>query len=470
MEIEEEGTKKKMDALKVFSASIKYLRDHMVSSCKSKFPEIEEEDILWILTVPAIWTDAAKQFMRMAAEQAGISSERLKIALEPEAASIYCKYLPMGNRGNTFEPGSKYMVIDAGGGTIDITVHEVQTNNSLKELYSANGGPWGGTNVDDALQSLLTDIFGKDVMQEFSKSQKMDQLDLFRDFEIKKKTVKPEFKKDEFITLRVPHSLSSLYSVLKGRDISSSVQSNDKYKAKLKWFGEKLRMEPGITKALFDKSCNQIVKHVQSILCENAMRDVGTILLVGWYAESLMLQKAIETNFNQLKVIPTPEAGLSVLKGSVIFGHEPDAISSRVSTYTYGIRTNVNFNPSEHPEKKKTLVNGIEKCKDIFNIHVRVGETMHVGEPTTSQTYVPQNPDQKTIGFTIFTSPCKNPKFTTDQGCRCVGYLRLYMPETSKDTEKEVDVQMTFSGTEIEVSAIDKITKKAVKTSVDFLH
>ena len=34
------------------------------------------------------------------------------------------------------------------GGTIDITVHEVQSDGHLKELYNANGGAWGGAFVD----------------------------------------------------------------------------------------------------------------------------------------------------------------------------------------------------------------------------------------------------------------------------------------------------------------------------------
>ena len=42
------------------------------------------------------------------------------IALEPEAASIYCKHLPVeklkgSNSISAFQPGSKYLVLDAGG-------------------------------------------------------------------------------------------------------------------------------------------------------------------------------------------------------------------------------------------------------------------------------------------------------------------------------------------------------------------
>lgn len=47
--------------------------------------------------------------------------DQLILALEPEAASIYCKSLPAENfeedtnTTNTFKPGSKYLVLDAGG-------------------------------------------------------------------------------------------------------------------------------------------------------------------------------------------------------------------------------------------------------------------------------------------------------------------------------------------------------------------
>ena len=40
-------------------------------------------------------------------------------------------------------PGTKYMLVDCGGGTVDITVHEMESHGRLKELYKATGGPYG---------------------------------------------------------------------------------------------------------------------------------------------------------------------------------------------------------------------------------------------------------------------------------------------------------------------------------------
>ena len=41
------------------------------------------------------------------------------------------------------------------GGTCDITVHEVMEDGNVREVYKANGGPWGGTKINDAFVSLL---------------------------------------------------------------------------------------------------------------------------------------------------------------------------------------------------------------------------------------------------------------------------------------------------------------------------
>ena len=47
----------------------------------------------------------------------------------------------------------RYMVVDCGGGTVDITVHEMsKEGGKLKELLKATGGPFGSTSVDDAFK------------------------------------------------------------------------------------------------------------------------------------------------------------------------------------------------------------------------------------------------------------------------------------------------------------------------------
>ena len=52
--------------------------------------------------------------------QAGIIPDRLLIALEPEAASIYCKHQLEKSNIKMFETGSRNVILDAGGNVYTI--------------------------------------------------------------------------------------------------------------------------------------------------------------------------------------------------------------------------------------------------------------------------------------------------------------------------------------------------------------
>jgi hypothetical protein len=47
--------------------------------------------------------------------KAGIDGQNLTIALEPEAASLYCKNMPGLDSPAMLKAGSKYLILDAGG-------------------------------------------------------------------------------------------------------------------------------------------------------------------------------------------------------------------------------------------------------------------------------------------------------------------------------------------------------------------
>ena len=59
--------KKSMSGLAVFSAAIKYLKNYALKELRKKGSQVNEDEITWVLTVPAIWNDGSRQFMREAA-------------------------------------------------------------------------------------------------------------------------------------------------------------------------------------------------------------------------------------------------------------------------------------------------------------------------------------------------------------------------------------------------------------------
>lgn len=101
---------KTMYALNVFSQSIRYLKDAFLRQNNDAGFNWEEQDIRWVLTVPAIWPEEAISFMRKAADKAGIVEQHLKICLEQEAATIFT----YESNQNLFHPGRKFIVVDAG--------------------------------------------------------------------------------------------------------------------------------------------------------------------------------------------------------------------------------------------------------------------------------------------------------------------------------------------------------------------
>lgn len=354
------------------------------------------------------------------------------------------------------------------GGTIDITVHEIKDNGSVKELHKANGGDWGGTKVDALFTSLLVDIVGKDVMETFSSVHKYDFLLMLRDFEVKKRTINP--KLDDIVTFTVPVCLSDTFREKNPECNITDVALKSKYGNQLTWKRDKLRMEAKLTMTLFDGICKHIVDHLTELFLHPAVKDVSSILLVGGFAESLMLQTAIREAFMNKNVIIPKEAGLAVLKGAVLCGHAPEKISGRVCRYTYGVDMITKFDSTIHPNFKKILRNNKEYCDDIFDIHVRVGQIVEVGEPQVKKTYVVVEPVQNSIKFNVYTSNNKEPTYTTDAGVTQLGTLTIDMPDTSKGLDRGAVAHMTFSGTEIAVTAVDRDNpERAVTTKVDFL-
>ncbi|KAL3879607.1 hypothetical protein ACJMK2_032152 [Sinanodonta woodiana] len=72
----EDETQKPLPAKTVFSLVIRYMKDDMLKNIKDRLScgHITEDEIAWVLTVPAIWTDAAKQFMREAAVEVDLTN------------------------------------------------------------------------------------------------------------------------------------------------------------------------------------------------------------------------------------------------------------------------------------------------------------------------------------------------------------------------------------------------------------
>ncbi|XP_069138869.1 heat shock 70 kDa protein 12A-like [Argopecten irradians] len=224
-------------------------------------------------------------------------TEDLRIALEPEAAAVYCRSLPDGTlndkngslslqeRGVTdaFQPGGCYMIVDLGGGTVDTTVHEVAEDGRLVEIRQASGGPWGGTSVDETFYEFVVRKFGKEFIEQFRIERASEWMKLSMDFETQKRKLK--FETNYNIKIEIPQRLIA-ESNMQVADIQSY---------------NKLSIENDEFKNFFRPSAEDIVAHIQSILSE--VSKVDLILLVGGFATSGYVSHVIRDAFPDKRVV-----------------------------------------------------------------------------------------------------------------------------------------------------------------------
>ncbi|KAL3859667.1 hypothetical protein ACJMK2_009875 [Sinanodonta woodiana] len=458
----EDETGRKMAAIDVFSLSIRCLKNHMTEMLKKQGTGVKDTEIHWVLTVPAIWSDAAKQFMREAAEKAGIPSNQLCIALEPEAASMFCQYLPVDKfctqvgsvQFSAAPPGTKYMVVDLGGGTADMTIHEKLQGGGLKEVCKASGGPWGGTAVDMTFLQLLVSIVSGPVMHKFMKTEVYDYLDLFREFESAKRNLSLQTK--DMINLKFPASLNEICKELTGNDFKTCVTESP-HSSNVTIVSDKMRIHPDLMRSLFKKVTDNIVRHVKSMLSQGAGGKVTLILMVGGFSESPFVQDVMREEFhnkNGLKVIIPKDAGISVMNGAVIFGRKPETIKSRVLRYTYGVKLTPKFEDRIHPESKKVIINGTARCQGVFRPFITM-DTEVEQDHQVIEVYNTTVEFQSEVNLAVYTSQEKKPKFITDPGCQFLGDLNITIPNPTKD-ERIVVAIFIFGNAEMKVVAMEK--------------
>lgn len=219
----------------------------------------------------------------------------------------------------------KTYVLDVG---FEIAVYDVHHKKILKKLFSALNFDWGGNKVDASWCTLITDIFGDNVMKAFITECEDDFNEFLSHLEIKKRSICPE--NTGLITIKTPISLLETYLEMNSEcNINTRISSLPKYKNKLNWREDRIRIEAQLAKSIFYESCSKIVYHLQELFLYPTLRDVSSILLAGSYAELPMLQSALKEAFKSphREVFSPRMFTMPGLCGAVMYGHQPKIYS-----------------------------------------------------------------------------------------------------------------------------------------------
>ncbi|XP_035986528.1 heat shock 70 kDa protein 12A isoform X4 [Fundulus heteroclitus] len=485
---------KRVKALDIFAYALAFFKEQALKELSDQTgSEFDNSNVRWVITVPAIWKMPAKQFMREAAYKSALVSrenpEQLIIALEPEAASIYCRKLrlhqmvdlgtqttqngfsPNDNVGSGMtqvSPGDRYVVMDCGGGTVDLTVHQIRLpEGHLKELYKASGGPYGSIGVDYEFEKLLCKIFGQDFIDQFKIKRPAAWVDLMIAFESRKRAAAPE--RTNPLNINLPFSFIDYYKKYRGHSVDHALRkSNVDF---VKWSSQgMLRMNPDAMNTLFKPTIDHIIQHLTELFEKPEVSDIKFLFLVGGFAESTLLQQAVQNMLQgRCRIIIPHDVGLTILKGAVLFGLDPSVIKVRRSPLTYGVGVLNRFVDSKHPPEKLLIKDGTRWCTDVFDTFIAADQSVALGE-MVKRSYTPAKPSQQIIVIHIYCSEKESVGFISEPGVRKCGTLRLDVSGTeSSAPRREIQTLMQFGDTEIRAMAIDVSTGRTVKASVDFL-
>ncbi|XP_060604515.1 heat shock 70 kDa protein 12B-like, partial [Ruditapes philippinarum] len=469
----EDVRQRQLPALDIFAMSIKYLLGDMLTVLNRKERGITLYNILVVLTVPALWTDPAKHFMREAAIKAGCDSKKLIIALEPEVASIYCQFLDedetVDEQFLQFPVGMRYLVVDAGGGTVDIAIHGVEEDFHVKEVASAVGGDWGSTMIDDAFEQFLKELLGEDIYNELKGNHSGDFLTIMRDFENEKliNNAGHQTKKDYQIDIQLPMSVANmltekLQTTLFKRAKESTFAQN------LTVFKNRLVMTSELFESFYEEPVKQTISLIEQTLSNGKVGKLKAILMVGGFSQSKILQNAVKAAFPKQHVVVPIESSVSIVKGAVVYGHHPMSISERILKYTYGVEVMKKFKPGVHPVKRMVETETGKYCKNVFSKHVEKDQLVKVGEAQIDQRYTPADSQKTSAHLKLFASSVKNPKYT-DELSTCIGEVTIDLDDHDGDLTRGLWVSFIFSGPEIVVEVFDEKTEKVRQAKTDFL-
>jgi hypothetical protein len=155
----EGGKKPSTKPVDIIAQFLSHVKDHLLKNLDNQYGRElwRTLPITLVVTVPAVWSDAAKDTTLRAVHKSGFNSielpklKRTVLATEPEAAAIYTIQSLRGSvQDAQFAIGDGFIVCDMGGGTVDLISYRVAQLEPtiLEEATIGSGDKCGGSFVE----------------------------------------------------------------------------------------------------------------------------------------------------------------------------------------------------------------------------------------------------------------------------------------------------------------------------------
>lgn len=428
-------------AIDLVSQYLKYM--YQFIQAKVKELGLAGKPIKWCLTVPAIWQEKEKSLMKTAAFKAGmiesesIADDQFMIVLEPEAAAINC-IKELESLQSALKDNDTFLVCDAGGGTVDITVHKF-LKGQLIEMLPGDGSNCGSMYLDKQFEKWLTTTFSFPVIAHLKQNNPKAYFTIMQNWEKQKCKITSIAKPVE---VPVPKALlNTTYQI--GQKVPGCYHTED---------GTVLIDEASL-ESIFSPTIQSMKQLLETMLdeCKQQGIKLNYVFMAGGYGESKYLQHEI-SKMTSAKLIVPLSCSKAILYGAIYLGLSQDMISARTVRYNFAISIATPYDANKHKNVTKFEINGRDGywVRTIDTL-VKRGDNMQVAGQVSRDYEALADGDTS-----IIVSKTQNQKavYPTDDGVETMGTIVIH----DASQGEQLRVSLFFGKTTLQVQAIQLAT------------
>ena len=381
---------------------------------------------------------------------------------------------------------SCYLIVDIGGGTVDISAHHLMSNPEphIRVIHPPTGNNCGGSKINREFEAFLQALVRDNGFSRFvstddeevnAKNRACINELVNENFEKQKRVFgeKDDISSGGKLSIKLPYEFLEVYA----SDLRQSIAENGESQVQL--VGQHLRISYEKMSEFFQPVKKGIIKCIHDTLKD--VRQIEKIYLVGGFGGCKYIFRVIKEQFGStnLKYVVPVEPAYAVVKGAVLSKQNPNVIECRKVDATYGIACYTTFDDGLHDHKYKWIDDdGKTKCDKIFQTIVEHGDVVGYQEVFLC-TFCPVQHNQTGMTIQFYSSEEKDIFYVTGEWGKNsrkppatvtkIGTIVIQMPDLRGDKRRAVDVTFDFSHTEIQVKVFDRTSKNEVKTVLDFL-
>ena len=325
--------------------------------------------IKWIFAIPENLNQYEKQLIKNITTE--LEMYNLNFIYESDASSL-AMYNDRSIPFSVKQQNKTFMLIDAGGHSIDITIYKIlDEQGTLKQIMQTKNLNLGIFDISNKIINVFKEIFGEKEIEKVKKNEPGEWIKILNDInKIIENTYRingiEEYEINNFLrkkegnftfdnqTIKINKFNINFPLSLSGKFISENID-------------------------LLNEKINEIIQELK----KKQNLNINNIIVTGGLSRNKIFKEKLKSNFSEddnfIHYLSSYENDIS--KGAVFYGMNPDKIKNKISPITLGIRKN------DIKNKKENIELLIKKGEEIKNINL----IKYIKPKSTEQKYIKIN-------------------------------------------------------------------------------